>query len=331
MIPKPTGTARVALRAVLASMAAISTLAYAQTVAPPPLPTGDTGIAASFPNDMNIRSHADVLFADGFETYTSPSQFTSSGSYTNYWQTSTVVLDTAMFFSGTKAVRLRMPAIGGSYGNGVEKRNFPEQDKLFARFYHRFQADYEGVRDAHNGLVISGRYPGPGIRPNGSDFFLVLVENSRYLNEAEPGYTHAYVYHPEQDDSYGEHWYPDGTVSNGTQNFGPYFISRPRLNLPRGVWVCTEIMVQLNTPGVRDGRVAIWQDGKLIADWLNLRFRDVSTVRIDTISMGNGGKSSTQQNDKWYDNLVLATSYVGPMSTGLASSPPRPPKSLRIY
>jgi len=69
------------------------------------------------------------------------------------------------------------------------------------------------------------------------------------------------------------------------------------------VWVCTEIMVQLNTPGVRDGRVAVWQDGSLIADW------------------------STQQNDQWYDNLVLATSYIGPISTG---APPKPPTNVRI-
>ena len=51
--------------------------APAQTAgAPPALPTGNTGIAASFPNDANIKHHANVLFADGFETYTSVSQLT---------------------------------------------------------------------------------------------------------------------------------------------------------------------------------------------------------------------------------------------------------------
>jgi hypothetical protein len=68
--------------------------------------------------------------------------------------------------------------------------------------------------------------------------------------------------------------------------------------------------------------VALWQDGNLIADWQNLRFRDVPTVRIDKIAIGNGGKSSSQQNDKWYDNLVLATSYIGPMATGAKPQPP---------
>ena len=87
-------------------------------------------------------------------------------------------------------------------------------------------------------------------------------------------------------------------------------------------------MVQLNTPGSRDGRVAAWQDGTLIADWQNIRFRDVTTLKIDQIQLENGGQASTQQNDKWYDNLVIATSYIGPMVT--SSTAPRPPTNLRI-
>jgi hypothetical protein len=143
--------------------------------------------------------------------------------------------------------------------------------------------------------------------------FLVFIENSGY---PDPAYTNAYVYHPEQDDFYGEHWYPDGTVSNGAQNFGPTFVVRPKVLPPIGTWVSYEVMVQLNTPGIRDGRVAVWQDGALIADWQNVRFRDTSTLKIDKIDLSNGGKDSTQQNDKWYDNLVLADSYIGPMATG---------------
>ena len=288
------------------------------------LPSGKTGIAASYPNDVNIQNHANVLFADGFETYTSASQLTGSGNFSNYWNPSYVALDSSTFSGGTKSVRLRVPATSNSFGPGIEKRLSPEQDTLFMRVYTRFQVDYAGLRDAHNGITISGRYPGPGIRPNGTDFFLVSIENSKG-SEAEPGYTHAYVYHPEQDDLYGEHWFPDGTVVNGSQNFGPSFIARPKVIPARGVWVCYEVLIKLNTPGTRDGRVAVWQDGDLIADWQNLRFRDVSTVRIDKIAIGNGGKSSSQQNDKWYDNLVLATSYIGPIST---DSRPQPPTGL---
>lgn len=301
---------------------------YSQSSAPPKLPEGSAGVAAAYVNDTGITSHPNVLFADGFDTYTSVSQLTGSGNYNNYYQGSNIAIDSSTFFRGTKALRLRMPATGSEVANAIVKRISPTRDTLFMRVYARFQPNYAGVYAAHNGLRITGGYTGPGRKPNGRDFFLVNIENSRWLSEAEPGYMDAYVYHPEQDDAYGETWFSDGTVTNGSQSFGPYFVARPKTIPSRGVWICFEVMVQLNTPGSRDGRVAVWQDGALIADWQNLRFRDVDTVKIDEIQLENGGQRSSQQNDKWYDNLVIATSYIGPVGAG--SVAPRPPTNLRI-
>lgn len=304
-------------------------VAHSQSSAPPPLPQGNTGIAASYLNDAGITGHANVLFADGFETYTSASQLTSSGNYNNYYQGSNIAFDTSTFFGGTKALRLRMPSTSSEVSNAIVKNISPKRDALFMRVYARYQPTYAGVNSAHNGLRITGAYTGPGRRPNGTDFFLVNIENSKWGSEAEPGYTHAYVYHPEQDDVYGEHWFSDGRVTNGSQSFGPFFVPRPSVVPARGAWICFEALVQMNTPGSRDGRVAVWQNGSLIADWLNVRFRDVDTVKIDQIQLENGGQGSTQQNDKWYDNLVIATSYIGPVGT-TNSSPPQPPTNVRI-
>ncbi|MEQ9567824.1 MAG: hypothetical protein RLN85_18790, partial [Pseudomonadales bacterium] len=205
---------------------------------------------------------------------------------------------------------MRMPSTGSEVSNAIVRDLSVEQDVLFMRVYGRYQPGYGGINSAHNGLRISGNYSGPGRRPNGTDFFLVNIENSKWDAEPEPGYTHAYVYHPEQDDVYGEHWYADGRVTNGSQSFGPSFVSRPNVAPERGAWICYEVLVQLNTPGIRNGRVAVWQDGDLIADWQNIRFRDVSSVKIDQIQLENGGQGSSQQNFKWYDNLVIATSYI---------------------
>ena len=299
----------------------------ADAQAPPPLPAGNTGIAASYPNDAGIAANANVLFADGFESYTSASQLTGSGNYDNYYQGSNIAFDTSTFFGGTKALRMRMPATGSEVSNAIVKNISPKRDALFMRVYARYQPTYAGVNSAHNGLRITGNYTGPGRRPNGSDFFLVNIENSKWGSEAEPGYTHAYVYHPEQDDVYGEHWFPDGSTSNGSQSFGQYFVARPKVIPARGAWICYELLVQMNTPGSRNGRVAVWQDGSLVADWQNVRFRDVDTVKIDQIQLENGGQGSSQVNDKWYDNLVIATSYIGPMGSG--GVVPKPPTDLR--
>jgi hypothetical protein len=303
--------------------------AYSQ--APPALPQGNTGIAASYSNDTGISANTAVLFADGFETYTSTSQLTSSGNYSGYFQASNIAIDTSTSSGGTKALRMRMPSSGSEVSNAIIRRVSPSRDVLFMRVYQRYQPNYAGVNSAHNGMRITGAYGGPGRRPNGRDFFLVNIENSKWGSEGEPGYTHAYVYHPEQDDVYGEHWFSDGRVTNGSQSFGPYFVSRPSVIPPRGTWICVEMLVQMNTPGVRDGRVALWQNGTLIADWQNVRFRDVATVKIDEIQLENGGQGSTQQNDKWYDNLVIATSYIGPMVSGVPPpTPPAPPTNLRV-
>lgn len=309
--------------------AGFSIVVYTQSSAPPALPEGNTGIAARYPNDANISSDPNVLFADGFDSYSSPSDLTASGRYDNYYQSSNIAFDTSTVFSGTKALRLRMPATSSEVANAIVKNISPTRDSLFMRVYARYQSNYSGLNAAHNGLRITGNYNGPGQRPDGTDFFLVNIENSHWFDgEPEPGYTHAYVYHPEQDDVYGEHWYSDGTVTNGQQSFGSYFVSRPKIAPTRGAWICYEVLVKMNTPGTRDGRVAVWQNGTLIADWVNLRFRDVDTVKIDQIQLENGGQGSTQQDDKWYDNLVIATSYVGPMSTG--NSAPQPPTNVRI-
>ena len=60
-------------------------------------------------------------------------------------------------------------------------------------------------------------------------------------------------------------------------------------------------MVKVNTPGQRDGRIAAWIDGKLTADFPNLRLRDVDTLKIDYCSICLHIKNpSRRENQKWY-------------------------------
>jgi hypothetical protein len=300
---------------------------YSQGSAPPTLPQGNSGIARSYPNDTGISADPQVLFADSFESYSLTSQLVSSGHYSGFYQQGNFAIDTSAFSGGAKSLRIRMPSSAVEISNGLVRNISPSRDSMYLRVYTRFQPNYSGINSAHNGLRITGNYTGPGKIPNGRDFFLVNIEHARIAGDPEPGYVHAYVYQPEQPDLYGESWWTDGRVTNGSFNFGPYFVARPNVNPAKGVWICYETLVQLNTPGVRDGRVAVWQDGVLIGDWQNIRFRDVTTVKIDQIELDNGGQGSTQQNDKWYDNLVIASSYIGPRVSGTS---PSAPTNLRI-
>lgn len=304
-------------------------IAATSNAAPPALPSGDSGIASRYVGDASIENDAAVLFFDGFDSYTANSQLTSSGNWNNYFQSSNILLDTSQHSSGTKSLRFRMPSTKPEVSNAIVKTINPARDTLFLRAYTNFAANYAGINSAHNGLRISANYTGPGTKPNGNNFMLVELQQVNY-GEGEPGKTHVYVYHPEQNDSYGENWYPSGRTTNGNGpdgGFGPYFIARAETIPSRGKWICFELMVQLNTVGQRDGRIAVWQDGALIADWQNVRFRDSTSVKLDEIQLENGGQGSTQINDKWYDNVVIATSYIGPMST---QQPLSAPENLRI-
>src|SRR5258708_6960118 len=77
---------------------------HSQGSAPPPLPQGNTGIAASYPNDVGISANPNVLFADGFESYTTASQLTGSGNYDGYYAQGNFAIDSSTFFGGTKAL-----------------------------------------------------------------------------------------------------------------------------------------------------------------------------------------------------------------------------------
>ena len=129
----------------------------------------------------------------------------------------------------------------------------------------------------------------PGVRADGSNKFLVSYEawrdNTATLN---PGRLNAYIYHPEQRDIWGDHFFPTEIVlpfSSVPFNFGPEFISRPDVTPVLGRWYCYELMVMANTPGQRDGRIAFWLDGQLIADFPNLRLRDTTALKIDRFTL----------------------------------------------
>ena len=81
-----------------------------------------------------------------------------------------------------------------------------------------------------------------------------------------------------------------------------------------GRWYCYELMVKCNTPGQRNGRIAVWLDGNLIADFPNRRIRDTTALKIDRFSIDlHIGKNILGIAKKWVDNAVAATSYIGPM------------------
>jgi chitodextrinase len=330
---------RVAARDAAGNVSAYSSIATgttqaSQTGAPPALPEGATGIAAMYPGDANIAANSSVIFADNFESYTSVSQLSANWSQLYGQSTMRIATEAPNVYSGARALEFRVPQQTAEFVNAALKTVSPAESKLFVRVYTKFDSGYAVLGSNHNGITISANYSNPGVRADGTNKFLVDVENSRDLSaESSPGATHVYTYHPEQRDIWGDHWYPDGRVipfDSTPGNFGPYFVPRPNFIPELNRWYCYELMVQANTPGQRDGRVAVWIDGTLIADFQNIRLRDVDSLKIDKFDIGlHVGSNTIRQNLKWYDNVVAARSYIGPMLPP-AGGPPSPPTDLSV-
>lgn len=84
-----------------------------------------------------------------------------------------------------------------------------------------------------------------------------------------------------------------------------------------GYWVLVEASAKLNTPGKNDGSTSLWINGQLEAERQHLNFRGSYTGHgINAVfleSYWNTGSIKTQ--GRWYDNFVVSTSPIGPVSS----------------
>src|SRR5438105_8077030 len=319
-------------------------------LAPSATPTAapaDSGIAARYPGDKNIASDPAVVFADQFDSYTSPNQLTNKWDSAYQLQHIRIATEAGNFFAGSKALEFSLPISTTEVSNAATKRLSPEQDTVFLRAYTKFDAEYSVNTSNHNGLRLSAKYPGPGVIPpaDGTGFFLFLLQNnimgSLLAGESAPGYSHLYAYWPNQRSNYGDHWYPDGFVkpfASGIGNQGdwlafpsqyPDFKPMPNFLPERNRWYCYELMVRANTPGQRDGEVKYWIDGELVSDFPNLNIRSLSTLKMDEAHIGLHAMHSERLNKKWYDNVVIATKYIGPMASASPTPSPTPTAQLQ--
>jgi hypothetical protein len=300
----------------------------------PPLPTGNTGIASRYPGDSGIGSDPEVVFADDFESYSSVSGLTSRWNEMFHTENIRLATESSNVFRGGKSLEFTVPQSNNEISNNAIKYVNPTRDVLFVRYHAKLDTSFNAAGSSHNGNSISAKYCCPGVPANGTNKFLVSLETWRDgSNQPNPGQLNVYMYHPDQRDIWGDHFYPTGIVSPFTNtpfNYGPEFVSRPDFTPVLGRWYSYELMVKTNTPGQRDGRVAVWVDGNLVADFHNLRLRETTSLKIDQFTIDlHVNNPSIGMARKWSDNVVAATSYIGPVSTSTGQVP-SPPRNLRI-
>lgn len=292
-----------------------------------PLPEGHTGLAAKYPEDEGLERDPGVLFHDGFEDVSEAKDLSAKWDAGVFQERCIRIAgEPANRHGGRKALEFTVPRQKEELSNGVAKKLKEERDILFLRYYSKFEKGFDQVGSSHNGATIAAHYfidgrATPGVPADGKNKFLACFENWRGEEKtASPGQLNVYCYHPGQRDRYGDHFFPSGTVlpfsseRSGAATFGKAFVERKDVTPELDRWACYEFMVKANTVGKPDGRIACWYEGKLIADFPNLRLRDIDSLKIDRFGIElHIGSNTARENKKWFDDVVAATSYIGPM------------------
>ncbi len=240
--------------------------AAAMAVASAELPQGG-GLAARYPGDSGIERDPAVVLAEDFSGGHLESLKSKWTDVNNREGKALALSDLAPPGSASRH-SLRVTATRGeNEGGAVFTVLKPGHDQLFMRFYVRFAPDY-GFDHHFSGLggaIDPPPWPtgGAGIRPTtswGTGIEPTAQSQNSYppVEYPPPGIWHFYTYWPEMRSWQNE----DGT---GDSFYGNNFEPETPVIVPRGEWICVEIMVKMNSsPEKRDGEQALWIDGRLV-------------------------------------------------------------------
>ena len=282
------------------------------------LPTlGAESISSKYPDDQNITSDPRVLFADNFE----------SGDLKKWdQQRGTIAITTTNTHSGKYSVHVPMHR-GKDQGGDAIKWFMPGSDRVHARFYVKFSPDYQynhhfvwlGANQRTNKWSAFGK---AGLKPNGTYYSAGMEPWFAWGKNPSPGEVNLYTYFMDMTEDpkmKGKYW--------GNQFFPPgpgrgKPASEHRVIPPLDQWHCWEFMIQANTaPDKSDGKQAMWIDGKQIGNFENIRWRIDLDLKVNCLWLEHYGYDEgdptkqywKQTQSVWFDDVVVATDYIGPM------------------
>lgn len=104
-----------------------------------------------------------------------------------------------------------------------------------------------------------------------------------------------------------------------------YLTLTPISSFNDNLWHCHELRLKWNDYGQSNGIIEYWLDGVKKASYTNISLGSVSGMKTYKIGVGIGNVSdSTWYQSGWsavaFDDIVLSTSYVGPVSSATTSS-----------
>lgn len=284
------------------------------------LPEGP-GLSAKYPGDTGLQSDPAVIIVENFEAgslealaqarsdkTTTGARWTSIAGAKGDDKTLDIVSDPAHVHSGKHALEILVTETSRESGN-LFARLKPGYDRLYARFYIKFDKDYP--YESHTGLSLKATtetVPWPmgkaGIVPKGDDRFGGMLEPEPGDRSSTPGFWCFYIYWHEMKGRWGN-----------------VFQSSPPTRVIKDRWICCELMFKANSaPGARDGECAYWIDGELRYHGTGFNWRTTDDLKLNSVHLHhymnkNGGSWKADQSPRrqWFDDVVIATEYIGPM------------------
>jgi hypothetical protein len=278
------------------------------------LPEG-FGLSAKHPGDVEIGKDPDVLFSDDFESGDLKRWDDMSGNLS-------IVSEKPN--AGSKCAESTM--IRNKNTGGEAKKWFmPGADTVYARVYVKFSPDYQY---AHHFIWLSANqqknkwssFGKAGNKPDGTYFSSGMEPWFAWGKNPPPGEINLYSYFLDMDVDkkmnkyWGNGFFPKGP-GKGEQGGADRVI--PKLDQ----WQCWEFMIKANTPGKDDGEQAMWLDGKLAGHFKGIRWRNDANLKVNCFWLEHYGFDSgdptkqhwPEKQTVWFDDVVIATSYVGPI------------------
>ncbi|HMV17237.1 MAG TPA: hypothetical protein PLN96_07145 [Zoogloea sp.] len=277
------------------------------------------GLAAAYVGDAGIAKDPRVLFFSDFEA----DRWSSAWSeYDSRSTSTTVTSDPERLFlplSG-RALRVTVPRngnLGLDLRYNYRDKTGSEPEEAYFRYYLRFAADWGPEQSAGKMPGFAGTYgkAGWGLRKStGDDGWSLRGQFSMVSRSGNPlsGRTGmgTYAYHAAMRDPSGDFWpWPLGRLAA----------------LANNRWYCVEQYLKLNTPGKSDGILRAWIDGRLVVERTDIQLRNVPQLRIESVwfNVYYGGVDPSPRDMSLYiDNVVVATSYIGPMGRSSEAGAP---------
>jgi len=194
----------------------------------------------------------------------------------------------------------RANAVANAYGSGFYwRKKIGSYNELYLAYDVYFEDDADFSKGGKlPGLGIANYFSAAGKKPDGTDRW------TGALMWTKNGKISSYVYHANQPNGYGQNIYwddgPDGQV---------YF--------QKGKWNRVEIYYKMNTPGVLNGRITGWLNGKLALDTNKPMYRmpggeHLTIGSISMITGYGGGQDWAPSTDQhfYFDNFVVSTQPI---------------------